>query len=251
MHAVSLLARIHEDESGFSITELLTAMVIGSIVLWALMTLMTTGFSKSVEVTDRAEAAQSGRAAMDRVVTVLDSTVCLDPVSTVTAIPPLIGSQSSPAVVGSDDSYVAFYADLDGASSSPDRYTITYDATTRTLTENRYDSSGTLPSLTFPANPSSTRVLATDVVQADVPSGTGKLPIFRYYKFETNGTINGALPMTTPVSQTAAGQVVRMLIAFEVISRRTKVEDRRSTLITGQSAIGTPDPNTPNAGSCP
>src|SRR3546814_17531974 len=60
------LTRLRTEEAGFSLTELLTAKVIGSIVLWSLMTLMTTGLHKSLEVGDRAEAAQNGRAAIDR-----------------------------------------------------------------------------------------------------------------------------------------------------------------------------------------
>ena len=65
---------------GFSLIELLTAMVIGGVVLGALMTLMATGFTKSAEITDRAETAQSGRSALDRILTLMDSEVCLGPV---------------------------------------------------------------------------------------------------------------------------------------------------------------------------
>lgn len=244
------------DESGFSLTELLTAMVIGSIVLWALMTLMTTGLVKSLEVSDRADAAQTGRSAMDRMTTLIDSSICLDPISNVLAVPPLVGAQAaSPPTVpvaeaGSDSSKFGFYADLSGVSDQPDKYTLTYDAAARTITESRFDSSGTLPNISIPASPTRTVVLATNVVQARTDAGA-QLPIFRYYRYETNGTINGSAPMTTPVVQDEANEAVRVVIAFKAISKRTNKEDARATTIEGQASIGTPDPANPNAGACP
>lgn len=243
-----LFQRLRHDEAGFSLPELLTAMVIGGVVLAALMTLMTTGFLKSAQVTDRAEAAQIGRSAMDRTVTLLDSTVCLDP-SSAGIIPPLIGAAGSEA--GSDSNYLAFYADLNGVSGSPDKYTITYDATAKSLTERRYQGIGSLPNLTFPASATETRVLATNVVPARDPNTTAQLPIFRYYDYEADGTINTGTPLAVPITAVIAPTVVRVLIDFQSISSRTKTEDKRSTMIEGQSAIGTPDPATPNAGSCP
>jgi prepilin-type N-terminal cleavage/methylation domain-containing protein len=254
---MTFLRRLREDEDGFSLTELLTAMVIGGVVLWALMTLMTTGLTKSLEVSDRADAAQTGRGALDRMVTLLDSSICLDPVTTSAAVPPLIGSAAAvtgppaiPAQTGSDGSYAAFYADLAGVSDSPDKYTLTYDATAKSLTERRFNSTGTLPNITIPSTATETRVLATNVVPARDSLGV-QLPVFRYYKFESDGSINPASPVATPVTQALAGQPVRVVITFQVISGRTNREDRRSTTIEGQSALGTPDPSLPNAGSCP
>ena len=248
---MSLLRHIREDESGFSLTELLTAMVIGSVVLAALLTLMTTGFTKSAEVTDRADAAQSGRSALDRMVTLFDSSICLDPISSVAAIPPLIGSSSNRTVTGSGDSYAAFYADLDGVSDQPDKYTLTFDAATKTLTEQRYDSSGALPNITIAPSPTQTRVLANNVVQARSSSGV-QLPVFRYFKYGAAGSIDmTAPPLATPIAQTDANTAVRVLITFRVISGRTKVEDKRASEIEGQSALGTPDSSLPSAGACP
>lgn len=248
-----LIDRLRRDESGFSITELLTAMVIGSIVLWALMTLMTTGFTKSREVTDRAEAAQSARAALDRMVTLFDSSLCLEPPAGEFPKPPLIGSApaqgANPAVVGSDGSYAAFYADLNGISDQPDRYTLTYDSGARTITERRYDSSGTIPNLSFPASPSQTRVLAANVVPARAADNS-VLPIFRYFRYGSGGQVE-TTPMAVPVASSLANDAVRVIVAFQVVPQRTGVEDRRSAVIEGQSALGTPDANTPSLGACP
>lgn len=242
---IVVIQRLRRDESGFSITELLTAMVIGSVVLWALMTLMTTGFSKSVEVTDRAEAAQSARSAMDRIVMLMDSTICLDPSAVDSAIPPLIGSSTSPAVTGSDGNYIAFYADLDGVSDQPDKYTITYDPTAKTLTERRYDGVGSLPNITFSTAVSQTRVLASQIVPVS------PLPVFRYYSFKSDGTFDVNSPLSTPITQANAINVVRAVVSFRSVPTRTGKEDARSTALEEQSAIGTPDPMTPSAGSCP
>jgi prepilin-type N-terminal cleavage/methylation domain-containing protein len=241
------LGQLRDDESGFSLTELLTAMVIGSVILLALMTLMTSGFSKSAEVSDRAEAAQAGRTALDRMVTLIDSTICLDPSSSQVAIPPLIGAQG--AVTGSDGNYIAFYGDLNGVSNTPSKYTLTYDASTKTITERRYNGVGTLPAVTWPSV-SQTRVLTTEAIPAKDSLTGVQLPIFRYYKFAANGLIDPT-PMSTPITQANSILAIRVAIAFEVISRRTQREDARSTTIEGQSSIGTPDTSVPNAGSCP
>lgn len=245
---MGVMRRIRQDESGFSLTELLTAMVIGSVVLWALMTLMTTGFTKSLEVSDRAEAAQAGRTALDRMVTLLDSSICLDPIASIVATPPLIGSSTAPAVVGSGDNYAAFYADLDGVSGLPDKYTLTFDPTARTITEARYASSGTPPNISFATSPTQTRVLATNVVQA-VAGGVG-VPVFRYYKYGPTGLVD-TTPLGTPIAQTIAKDVVSVRIAFQAISSRTKVADGRATTIEGQSTLGLPDTSLPSAGACP
>jgi prepilin-type N-terminal cleavage/methylation domain-containing protein len=254
---MTFLRRLRNDQDGFSLPELLTAMVIGSVVLGALMTLMTTGFTRSIEVSDRADAAQTGRGAMDRMITLLDSSICLDPVTTSAAVPPLIGSSAAvagppaiPAQVGSDDNYASFYADLAGVSDSPDKYTLTYNATAKTLTEQQFASTGTLPNITIPTTATRTNVLATNVVPERTTAGV-QIPIFRYFDYESDASINLATPLATPITQAVAGSAVRVLVSFQVIPGRTGQEDRRSAAIDGQAAFGTPDPSVPNAGSCP
>jgi prepilin-type N-terminal cleavage/methylation domain-containing protein len=244
---MSFLRDLKDDESGFSLTELLTAMVVGSVILWALMQTMTTGFTKSVEITDRAETTQIGREASERIVTLLDSSVCLDQANGPTAVSPLVGSATG--IKGSDDNYVAFYADLDGASDTPNKYTITYDPVADTLTEQRFDGAGTFPTVTFAATASQTRVLASNVVPART-SSNAQIPIFQYYKFTSTGAINST-PVVTPIVQASARDVVRIAFTFKVLSNRTQKEDGRTTTVEDQSSVGTPEPGTPAGGSCP
>jgi prepilin-type N-terminal cleavage/methylation domain-containing protein len=159
-----MLRRLVDDERGFSLTELLMSMVIGSIVLWALMTVFVQGVGGTMKVSDRAEAQQRGRLAMDRLETVLNSQVCLD--------------ATHPPVIAGDGQSVTVYADLGDVAFLPKQYRFVYDPAARTLTEQQFDGTGTVPNLTFPATPSRTASLAPGVVP-DREGGVQQ-PIFRY-----------------------------------------------------------------------
>jgi prepilin-type N-terminal cleavage/methylation domain-containing protein len=239
--AVMVSTLLHDDD-GFSITELLVALVVGSIVLTSLMFVFITGLQATGRVNDRVEAAQRGRLAMDRVTSLLDSQVCISyydsTAGSVLTIPPV-----QPTV--STSTSVTFYADLAGSSDTPDRYTVTYDPSAKTLTEYRYASTGTMPNLTFASTPTATRVLSSNVVparQGGVITGA-QLPIFQYYKF-TNGAINTTPLATTPSGLSAANAalVVRVDVQFQTTPERTRAEDPRSALLQGQGTISTANP---------
>ncbi|MBI5105566.1 MAG: prepilin-type N-terminal cleavage/methylation domain-containing protein [Solirubrobacterales bacterium] len=232
---MSRLRALARDESGFSVTELLMAMSIGSIVLWALMQFFVTGIKSSNELSDRVEAAQRGRLAMDRVTTLMDSMLCLN-------------AATPPVVAGSTGTSVTFYADLAGASATPVKYQLTYDAATKQLNEAQYVGQGALPgAITYPGSPTRTRVLATNVVPARDGAGAQQ-PVFRYYAFQADGTVNEAAPLAVPLTAGDASTVVRVAAQFRANPERTKAEDPRSSLIAGQSIVASADANTPAAG---
>jgi prepilin-type N-terminal cleavage/methylation domain-containing protein len=228
------------DESGFSLMELMTAMAIGSVVLTIVMTVFTNGVTGSARVGDRVEAAQRGRLALDRITSLLDSQVCNlthdAPSNTDISVPPVLAN--------SDDNSITFYADLSGASDTPTKYTLTYSAAAKTLTEYDYAGSGKLPYVAYPNTPTRTRVLATNVWparQGGVMTGA-QLPIFRYYRF-LNSAIDPA-PRTTPLSATDAPTIVRVDVQFKTVPERTKTEDARSASLSGQGTVLTANPTT-------
>jgi prepilin-type N-terminal cleavage/methylation domain-containing protein len=230
------MRRLRTDEAGFSLMELVMAMALGSIILTAVMTLFITGVKSSAKVTDRVEAQQRAQVAMDRVTTLLSSQVCLN-----AATPPI--------VTGSTASSVTFYGDLKGASTQPDQYRITWDPTARTLTETKWKATGNLPSTITYTEPKS-RVIARGVLQGADDSGV-VAPVFRYYRFETNGTVNLANPVVIPatgITAADAGNVVQVGVTFLVVSDRTQRDDARATSLTGQALAGSADPASPIAG---
>lgn len=237
-----MLRRLRHDQNGFSLMEMLAAMAIGSIVLTALLSVFTNGITGAARVNDRIEAAQRGRAALDRVTSLLDSQVCIVSYDA-TAKTDITTAPVLPTV--SDDNNVYFYADLNGASDSPDKYRISYDPSAKTLTEYRYDGTRNSSStLVFPSTPTVTRLLATSIMPARVNGKlTGaQLPIFQYFRY-TNSAVDPT-PLTTPVSAADAATVVRVGVQFQAISSRTKVEDARSTQVSGQGNVLTSNPIT-------
>jgi prepilin-type N-terminal cleavage/methylation domain-containing protein len=227
-----MLRRLVQDERGFSLTELLMSMVVGSIVLWAMMMLFTHSVAPSMEVGDRVEAQQRGRLAMDRVETVLNSQVCLD--------------TNKPPVIAGDGQSVTVYADLGDEQFTPQQYRFVYDPAARTLTEQQFDGTGTVPNLTFPGTPSRSRIVGSGIVPDRV--GGVQQPVFRYFKFETDGTVNPNNPLPTPLSTADAGKTIRVAVAFQALPERTNKEDPRATTLEGQAVVGSADPAHPTDG---
>jgi prepilin-type N-terminal cleavage/methylation domain-containing protein len=85
------------DESGFTLVELLSTMVIGGIVLFALLGLVDLATRQQAAATDRIDSNDRGRRAMDVVTAQLRSRVCVSGTqgSIVTATPSVLEFFSS------------------------------------------------------------------------------------------------------------------------------------------------------------
>ena len=127
------------DERGMTLVELIVAMTIGLIVIAAALTATTRAFEVQKEAADRTNATQRGRIALETMTRALRSQVCMGTPRT--------------AIKAADNNSVSFTADLSGGATLPDKYTLTYDPTAKTITEYVYDGSGTYPTLIFPATP--------------------------------------------------------------------------------------------------
>jgi prepilin-type N-terminal cleavage/methylation domain-containing protein len=224
------------DERGFSLVELLMAMALGSLVLTATMVVFTNGLTASGRIGDRIDSASRGRTAMDAITTLLDSQVCLrnnGDSTTQPAVPPIIGASSN-------GTSVSFYADLSGASDTPNKYTITYDSTAKTLTQYMYKGSGTLGTtagVTFATTPAVRRL--ADNVEAVTTSSVVQ-PVFTYYVFTAAGTVDPQAPVTPSTANQL--KIVRVGVQFQANSSRTKVSDARRTVLNGESIAATADP---------
>jgi prepilin-type N-terminal cleavage/methylation domain-containing protein len=228
MHLSTWLRRAAADEQGFSLTELLVAMSVGVVVLFASMQIFINGVQGTARVTDRVEVTQRARLAMDRVTTLLNAQVCVS-----TTVPPVI--------TGSTATTASFYADLNGASGTPRRYDVIYDATADTLTERSYPvtiaADGTLT-----LGAASTRVIGTNI--QPVNAGT---PIFNYLAFKGDGTVDPADATATgsvvavPVAVNKIASVVRIDAAFGAWADRTNHADARAAVFTGTGTVASAD----------
>jgi prepilin-type N-terminal cleavage/methylation domain-containing protein len=203
------------DERGFSLTELLVALVIGMIVLLASFMLLDRTISASGQIADRTEALQRGRLAMDLITRQLRSQVCV--------------GNTVPMVAGTGTS-VTFYADLSDASGSTPikKRTLTYDPSTDTISESVVTGAGTYPALTFTGAATTTSLL-TKVEQ--IMDGSTARPVFRYYGY-TVGSTNGSLDLlSTPLSTASLSRVALIKVGFRSFAARTVMDDKNSAVL--------------------
>jgi prepilin-type N-terminal cleavage/methylation domain-containing protein len=231
--------RLRTDESGFSLIELLVAMVIGSIVLTAMLTIFLTGVNSAAKVNDRVDAAQRGRAAMDRVVTLLNSQSCLV----------LNDGTSSPPIIAATDSAVTFYGSLGIVDSDPTIYRVRYVSASKTLFEDQFRPTRTNGVLTYASTPNVSRAIATGIVAT-----TSGAPIFSYYAFvddvgPTLGMIDPT-PLATASGLSSADvlNAVRIKVQFSAQPLHTQASDPRRTSLEGTATVGSANAGEPTKG---
>lgn len=226
------LRQLHSDQSGFSLPELLTAMVIGMIVLLAAAFLLDNAVSKSNEIADRQEANQRGRLAMERVTRDLRSQVCL--------------KDQRPITVA-EDQQVSFYASLSTNPDTADLRTIRYDAATKKIVQDIVPGVGTFPDLTFPGPASQNLLLEGAQPAKDL--GVDR-PIFEYYGYLATGTA-GELQQLQPspsLSATDRQRIVVIKVAFNTLPTRTLARNttaRDSTTFESDVYVRLADPTKP------
>jgi prepilin-type N-terminal cleavage/methylation domain-containing protein len=191
-------------ESGFTLVEMLVVTLIGGIVFTALLSMLDATRNASTRVSQRVDSAQRGRIAMEQITQSLRSQVCIknEPV-----LSPLADGQAN---------RLAFYAAMPSTVAgqakptafAPQKRELIYDATTKRITEVIQAGTGTYPNTSFDTVPS-TRVVATHIV----PTSPGA-PIFTYYAFKDDGTVDNAAPLAPPLDEDELESVVRIDIAF-------------------------------------
>jgi Tfp pilus assembly protein PilW len=191
-----MLTRLHAED-GFTLVELLTAMVIGMVVLFGAFTVIDGAFNVNANVSGRSDATQRGRAAMDEITRQLRSQVC---------------ASGTSRVLSASPTQVTFTADLSNGTRRPDKRQIAYDAATDTITQSVWDgTSGSVPNVQFGAT-ARTRVLVTDT-DAD-PAATPAGAVFTYSAItpNTDGASFTLLGSTVPADD--LDRIARIDIAY-------------------------------------
>ncbi len=231
------LRRLRSDQSGFSLVELLMSMALGvDRAHRPDSTVFLNGVTGAVRTSDRVEALQRGRVTMDRVVTLLNSQICL--------LKP--DGTGQPPILDGQNSSVTFYATLGAVDSDPTIYRVRYDSGTKRLYEEQFlpfrsGQHAHLPDLSGDAD--SSRVIGTNI-----PPTTAGAPIFKYWQFVTTaGPTLGMVdttPLSPPLSSTAQFAAVRMTICSSP-SRSTRPaasNDVRATSLDGVATVEVPMP---------
>jgi prepilin-type N-terminal cleavage/methylation domain-containing protein len=216
------------DQHGFTIVELLAAMVIGIIVLLAAFTVLDTAGQNQVKVANRAEAAQRGRQAMENMTQQLRSMVCLS------------ASTPARAVVDGTADQVTFYADLGDGSRPPQIRRLTFDPASGRIVEQRFDGTSAIPTAFpgFPNAPTGSRVLI------DKAARLGGRPVFAYHVFSAPGVVSPTA-LATPLAAAEAARVVDVKVSF--LAAPTSGPAASGTPFTSDVLVRFANPATPTA----
>jgi Prokaryotic N-terminal methylation motif len=184
------------DEAGFTLMEALVAVTLSVVVGLALFAMIEFSFRQTYNVSERVNANQRGRIALEQILLRLHSS-CV----AVSAVPVLAESSGTTLNILSKEGTQAYFGSMTKHSIYLSGTTL-YDAT--------YNSTGGVaPKWTFPSTPTSTRALLTNVSQS------GATPIFQYFKYEGGGTLS-AKAQTTPLTETEAKSTAAVTVGFTV-----------------------------------
>ena len=174
-----LTARLRE-ERGFTLVEVMIALVIGLVVSSALLAVVIVSVDLSSNYTDRVDANQQGRLAMEKITQALNSS-CVTP-------------DQAPVLANSTSTTLMFYstpADIPG--TVPEEITISLPAAPpgkgAPLTMTTQILTGTPPNWAPSGPPSPPFTLALWAAESAGPNNT-QTPLFQYYGYAANGTIS-------------------------------------------------------------
>jgi type II secretory pathway pseudopilin PulG len=220
-----MLTRLR-GESGFSLVELLAALIIGMIVVLAAFDVIDSGLSVSGQVSARTDASQRGRGALDTMTRALRSQVCVN---------------GDAPVVSATPTRVTFTYDLSNGSTPPKQAQLDYSSATRTITESTWNGSGTEPTLTFPGAGQS-RALLTDVDPE--PSK----PIFSYWAVRDGSGGTQLDELVPPIAPADLNRIARVDVSF-VAHASGQVEPRSSNASSIEDSVfvRSVDPSTSGA----
>jgi len=232
------------DEAGFTLVEALAGMVVGLAVLAAAMVVVGWATRLTASTESRVETAQRGREGIERVLTPLRSMTCVTKAHvTGTEDPNIV-----PMIAGTATS-VEFYANTRSPDAQPQRRVVTYDATTRTLSESVY--TGTPPAGGIPVGstvlPIGGTATTQRVLEGVVPVNSGD-PIFTYWTYADDGT---EAQLAAPLAAASLRKVLEVRVNVRVRPRGATANSRKDAIFRGRASLRIADPINPSLGvSC-
>lgn len=217
--------RLTADQRGFTLVELLVSMTLGMLVLGGLFSLVTAAGHSTKRTSDRVDAAQRGRIAMESTIQPLRASVCLP-------------GDVRPFVAASPTS-VTWYANLDaepyesGTAVPPGTKTAadpngdgdpTYDPARRRLTY--LPASGTTPSQLVEdvwTDPAGTGIPKSRILLTDLEPLAGRTGIFAYGAYS-----DGAGTKLDPFVPGDLKRIVRVEVSF-IVKPTSPSNDARVT----------------------
>jgi hypothetical protein len=202
------------EEGGYSLVELLVAIVTGLVVCFALFGILMFSTDQTSRLTNYAQASQQGRLAMTKIVDALRS-AC-------------VTSGFTPIVMGSSGSELKFVNAYSEKAVIPEEafkeQKILWNKEAGTLTDYTYPASKeiTWPNFKYSttANPTTGVLLARNVTESE--AGGKKIPIFQYFAYNAESSESAttglntleATPLEVGLSEKNAQRAASVLITF-------------------------------------
>jgi prepilin-type N-terminal cleavage/methylation domain-containing protein len=221
------MSRRIRAQEGFTLPELMVAMMIGMMTILAVYGVLETTMKQTTRIAGRVNATQRGRIAMDIITRQLRSQVCY--------------SATVPALVSGTDDVVKFHVDLSDGSKPIEQHEIAFDQTARTLTERIWPGVGS--PLSFP-----TRTIQRQITDGVVRRPSPDTPIFRYYAYNTATPPRPAIQLPTPLSATDLARVAKIDIGFIALPPGTPVAATSApgaSTLQNEIYVRVADPNDP------
>jgi type II secretory pathway pseudopilin PulG len=201
------------SESGFTLIELMVATVCGMIVSAATLAIVITSVHLTSNYSDRVDATQEGRTAMQKITQALESSCVLS------SLPPILPNTVDSAntiSATSDSSDLWFYSSLsDNATITPNLVDVSLTGGSLVMNTYAYSSTtGSAPDWVFSSTPTAFTLLPN--ATNETVNGT-TLPVFEYYGYNSSGTMSST-PFPVPLSSANAAATAMVTINFEAIS---------------------------------
>ena len=212
------------SQAGYTLTELIAAMVIGSIVVFAALSLVDRSFVATNVVADRVDAAQRGRIAMDDVTRQIGSQVCF--------------SGTLPLISGSPTA-ITFVTDLSDGSSSPARHTLSFVANGGTYNLVETDNTMTSANGATPvvwSSAATTKTLLTGIAQ------DGSTPFFQFFGYDAAAPSKSAT-LNSTLTPDDLDNVTQIGVSFSVKPAHASTTDSRGSTLSERVAVPVADPN--------
>jgi hypothetical protein len=204
-------------ETGATLIELLVALAAGVVVLFGTTALIIGGFGTTSLVTDRVNAVQEGRSAMEELLQELDSGCLANDVSPVQAA---TAAGISPAV-NTDGTHLVFVSGLgDSSVGTPTEHVVSIQ-NGGLLDVSYANTGGSPPALGTPATWTFSPTPARQSLLLEHVAQISAAPLFQFYSYSnpSNATLNslvGAVPLAVPLGATAAPAVAQVDISWQV-----------------------------------
>jgi type II secretory pathway pseudopilin PulG len=187
-------------ERGFTLVEMLVAMVSGMVVILATLSILDISISQSARTTERVDANQRGRLAMEKIL--------LDLHSTCTSY------RTTPVEEESNSTKIVFLSQTGAEASFANivKHVISLTEEGKLIDTYYVSNAGSGPNWSFPATPTGTQTLLTGVTQSVDLSSGATIPVFRYYKY-VEGNLS-ANPLPVPLSNSNAEETAEVTVSF-------------------------------------